>query len=169
MKPGNHDPSALELLWLDFDGVLHPCPLPETKRDSGRYEAELFQSADVLAEMLRPYPAVRLVLSTSWVLSYGLDRTRKLLPNELAQRVIGATFDEKSMDRYEFGEMPRHEQIIRDVAKRQPIRWLALDDDADDWPAGSLDNLVPMPSELGLSCEVARTETIRALTKTFGF
>jgi 5'-3' exonuclease len=61
MKPENHDPSALELLWLDFDGVLHPCPLPETKRDSGRYEAELFQSADVLAEMLRPCRAPRVV------------------------------------------------------------------------------------------------------------
>jgi hypothetical protein len=65
-------------------------------------------------------------------------------------------------------KLPRYEQVLRGIAKRKPARWLAIDDDTDHWPAKFFIHLVPLITELGLSCDLAKAETARAFASTFG-
>lgn len=127
------------MLYLDYDGVLHHenC-LWHPRRGAylvapARYT--LFQHAELLGRLLAPYPAVQIVLSTSWVLRYGCSATAKRLPPELQARVIGATFHARHTSADDFRYMPRGQQVIEDVTRRRPREWLALDDNEEGWPA----------------------------------
>jgi hypothetical protein len=125
------------VLYLDYDGVLHH----ENVRVSHKYgpflqapeRYRLFQHAELLAELLAPYPQVQIVLSTSWAVNYGLTAASKKLPSELQARVIGGTFHNRFMHKQEFRDTHRGQQVAADVARRQPRDWLALDDDEEGW------------------------------------
>lgn len=59
------------LLYLDFDGVLHPEDVWR-RPGWGVFVARppghrVFKNAALLEEVLAPYPEIRIVLSTSWV------------------------------------------------------------------------------------------------------
>jgi hypothetical protein len=86
----------------------------------------------------------------------------------LRQRVIGATFHARYMRKDEFSQISRYHQIIADVARRHPSRWLAIDDDLDGWPEIALTNVVRMPLVLGLGDSAAALELERRLEKVFG-
>ena len=77
------------ILFLDFDGVLHPV---------GGDVAPL-EYAPVLVQLLAPHSNVHIVLSTSWVGTFGFDNTRAMLPLELQHRVVGATY-RSPLERY---------------------------------------------------------------------
>ncbi|MEN3111711.1 HAD domain-containing protein [Uliginosibacterium paludis] len=68
------------LIFLDFDGVLH----------SVRSNARLFEHVARLAEMLAPYPAVRIVVSSSWRNAHEEDALQGFL-RPLAERMLGVT------------------------------------------------------------------------------
>ncbi len=145
------------LLYLDFDGVLHHDDvwLDRHNRPYLRGPGVLFEHADRLTQILAPYPEIKIVLSTSWVrvkrFSYSVDR----LPVELRQRVVGATWhsrfklDDDLVDWW-MHTSTRYEQITRDVRRRRPSYWLALDDDAEGWPDSASAHLVRCDSSLGL-------------------
>jgi hypothetical protein len=127
------------VLYLDFDGVVHPEPVHWSVRRGAYLTAELeaagrrlFEHAELLEELLEPYASLRIVLSTSWAVEYGYSRAAKRLPEGLRKRVIGATFH-SSMDRAAFRKMPRGGQVLSDVARRRPSVWLALDDTDEGW------------------------------------
>lgn len=69
------------ILFLDFDGVLHPeilgtpelCHLP------------------ALEELIREFPQVELVLSTSWRVVYTHDELLSLFSPDIRLRIVGAT------------------------------------------------------------------------------
>lgn len=143
-----------QVLYLDFDGVLHHenC---YWRQGFGAYlvappEYRLFQHADLLAELLAPYPAVEIVLSTSWVRRLRYSHAAKRLPPSLKSRVIGATFH-TWMDEDEFTNLPRGVQVWNDVVRRKPETWLALDDDYFGWPTWCLDNYVQTHETEGIS------------------
>lgn len=124
------------VLYLDFDGVLHPEDVwvrprggPYVRTPAGH---ALFEHAELLEDLLDPYPAVRLVLSTSWVCRYGFTRTVGFLPVRLASRCVGATFHGE-MNRYWFDQLTRGAQVHADVHRRMPARWLAVDDCGEGW------------------------------------
>lgn len=71
------------ILFLDFDGVLHPDPCFD--------EARLFENAPRLAEVLDAYPEVSVVLSTSWRMQRTLAELVEPLPQGLRERVIDVT------------------------------------------------------------------------------
>lgn len=126
------------VLYLDYDGVLHheKC-LWHPKRGAyldapPRYS--LFQHAELLVEVLAPFPTVQIVLSTSWQLQYGFSASKKRLPPTLQERVVGGTFHKRHMRKSEFFEIPRGEQVVEDVMRRRPAGWLALDDNYEGWP-----------------------------------
>lgn len=120
------------VLYLDFDGVLHhENVLWHPKRGAylvapPRYQ--LFQHAELLARELASFPDVEIVLSTSWVVQFGYDRTVRRLPASLGERCIGATFHSRIMDAEAFRCFPRPLQILVDVESRRPASWIALDD-----------------------------------------
>jgi hypothetical protein len=143
------------VLYLDFDGVLHPeevwrCP------GSGPYVAsppghQVFEHAALLERCLEPYPGLRIVLSTNWVLVFrSVRKVARRLPPGLRERVAGATFH-RQMDPGWFRSIPRGVQVWGDVCRRRPDAWLALDDDEAGWPAVGRAHLVRTDPVLGLS------------------
>ncbi|MDO8455311.1 MAG: HAD domain-containing protein [Burkholderiaceae bacterium] len=152
-KFGKPPSLGLRVLYLDFDGVLHhencfyrPRRGPYLIAPPGH---TVFQHLKLLESLLEPYPDVRIVLSTSWVRQYGFRRTAKFLGPTLQARAIGATFH-TAMGDDAFGALDRGLQIVRDVVSRKPLDWLAIDDDAQGWPAWCLDKLVHTDGEMGI-------------------
>ncbi|MBB5502196.1 HAD domain-containing protein [Paraburkholderia sp. MM5384-R2] len=143
------------VLYLDFDGVLHPEEVWRC-RGSGPYVAsppghQVFEHAALLARCLEPFPGVRIVLSTNWVLVFGsVRKVARRLPPALRERVVGATFH-RQMDGAWFRSIPRGVQVWGDVCRREPDAWLALDDDDAGWPAVCRRHLVHTDPVLGIS------------------
>jgi hypothetical protein len=164
------------VLYVDFDGVLHPDWVYRDRKrgiylDTNKAPGHrLFEHADSLASVLRPYPDIRIVLSTSWVHILGFSRARDRLPEELARRVIGATYHSQAHGQSEaareaFLRMRRGEQVWADVTRRQPARWFALDDAVEDWPDSIRDHLVACSSSDGLGDPSAREALQQMLAK----
>lgn len=158
------------VLYLDFDGVLHHENVlwhPRKGVYAGAPGFVLFEHAPVLEELLMPYPAVRIVLSTSWVRSYGCYGAAKRLPASLRTRVIGATFHSQ-MDERLFLSSSRGQQVVADVHRRCPSAWLALDDTDQGWIPAVRGNVVIIDERLGIS-EPGMPERIQAaLNRIFG-
>lgn len=134
-----------KVLYLDYDGVLrHENCLWHPRK--GVYldappEFTLFQHAPLLDELLKPYSDVLIVLSTSWVRTYGVTRTAKFLPEGLRQRVVGATFHSR-MDRISFMNLPRGQQVYEDFLRRKPANVVVIDDLNEGWDEPFSDHLV---------------------------
>lgn len=162
----------MDVIYLDFDGVCHPDAVYRYREaPTLRLRApghELFESAPLLEQLLVPFPSVGIVLSTSWVHELGFTIARGALPPALQERVVGATFDADHHHPGAFVRLPRHVQISDDIERRQPTRWLAVDDDGSGWPAASRDRLVLTPSELGLRSRPAALDLRRRLVMIFG-
>jgi hypothetical protein len=161
----------LDLLYLDFDGVLHTHDVWFTDQGPALGDASaghtLFEHAGLLAKVFMPYPQVSIVLSTAWVRRYGIRAAIAALPEPLAERVIGATFDPQRHT-VAFAHIARGYQVAADVSERAPRAWLALDDDVRDWPPEHRVNLVTTDRVLGISEPSVLAELIDALERTFG-
>jgi hypothetical protein len=150
------------VLYLDFDGVLHPETVymrpgkgPYIESPKGH---KLFEHVGLLERVLLPYPDVRIVLSTSWVRVYkGVARVARKLPPELRARVVGATYH-GAMEVESFKRAPRGMQIWSDVLRRQPDDWIAVDDDYLHWPSWARDKLVRTHEILGISAPTVLAE-----------
>ena len=159
------------VLYLDYDGVLHhenvlisPSKGPRLSAPDGYV---LFQHAELLEQILAPYPAVLIVLSTSWVRRYGCTKAAKNLRPALRSRVIGATFHSR-MDEQQFSEAPRGMQVWSDVLRRKPRDWLALDDDWLHWPKWCLDKYVRTHEHEGISDPGVEKEIREKLARMAG-
>lgn len=158
------------ILFLDFDGVLHPA---EVYRKAGQFlcAQPLFCWADPLIECLHGRAHVQIVISSTWPRVLGFQRARDHLPKPLRERVIGATWH-SAMRRHPEGEhllvhnwydqATRYEQILRWVthAEISSRDWVALDDQPTGWPSDEI-NLIRIDPALGLSDPTA----IRALAQ----
>lgn len=144
----------MRILYLDFDGVLHHERVYfEPERGFFIHagpQYRLFQHADLLCDLLRPHPDVRIVLSTAWVRQLGAEGAASQLPLELRTRVIGSTSD-RCLNEDDFWQMPRGQQVSQDVLARTPTHVLAVDDSDDGWPTSLKDCLVVTDSVLGIS------------------
>ena len=144
-----------QVLYLDFDGVLHPHPVyrhPKRGMHFGvtHQRHALFENAGLLVEALAPYPDVAIVLSTSWVRTLGFSRAKSFLPSVLSSKVIGASFHSR-MDKLEFDAMPRGNQVLADATRRSVTRWLALDDDEEGWLTSAPLHVVATHKTLGIN------------------
>lgn len=140
------------ILYLDFDGVLHPEYCYWHPRKGPYLKApghSLFEHLPLLEALLAPYPPVKIVLTTTWVQTYRFKGTARKLGPILRERVIGATYH-TGMNQENFRDIPRGQQIWGDAARRQPSGWVAIDDDASNWPEAVLDRLVHANGLLGL-------------------
>ena len=146
------------ILYLDFDGVLHPDEVYIVKgKVVLRAEGTLFMWADRLAEALADRPAVRVVLSTSWVREVGFRKAKASLPEMIQQLVIGSTFHTRMVGGWNtdsgddwFGKT-RYQQIVSDLRRREiGQKWVAVDDDVKGWAESARGNLVQTDPARGL-------------------
>ncbi|MCR5865676.1 HAD domain-containing protein [Aquincola sp. J276] len=160
----------MPVLYLDFDGVLHN---DHVYRVPGRgivvRDGCLFEWAHYLDEALQPYPSVRIVLSTSWVRELGFNRAKSYLAPSLQARVVGATFHRREHAptrelRWHWAQMPRGVQIMQDVERRRPSKWLALDDAVGEFNDAQRAQLIACDSERGLS-DLATRAQLQAMLK----
>lgn len=174
--PASRPRSADVVLYLDLDGVVHHEAVLWHPRHGismstilapGR---ELFEWIHYLEQALAPYPAVALVLSSTWCIRPGYANTLKRLPASLRSRFIGGTFHRRvhgqdPLARAEYQQAPRGMQVWADVERRRPREWLALDDDFDEWPEWARANLVACNGSAGLSEARVRTELSEKLQR----
>ncbi|NPT67366.1 hypothetical protein GS910_24495 [Paraburkholderia sp. RL16-012-BIC-B] len=117
-------------LFVDFDGTLHVGHAyigvdDAITLDSGR---PLLEFAPLLAELLEPYPDVKIVLTTSWVRRLPVERVIEYLPPELRRRVVGTTRDIKPRFSYVLDGTERT-YVVSSYAYGKRLRhWLAIDD-----------------------------------------
>lgn len=159
------------ILYLDYDGVLHPEPVYRHPRGGMYFSVEhtghhLFEYAEVLVEALAPYPHVAIVLSTSWVRVLSYSRARAYLPEALRSRVIGATFH-SGMNKFEFDAMSRGAQVLADATRRSAHSWVALDDDDEGWVGSVSRHLVLADGRKGLCQPQTVAELVEKLLEQF--
>lgn len=158
------------ILFLDFDGVLHPDAV--YLRLNGEIElrapGEFFMWAPVLIDALAEHPDIRIVLSTSWARELGYHKARKALPAELRQQVIGATWHSTMgrgwPDFIPYDAQTRYQQIATYLSRlTEPVPWLAIDDNATGWPGTQREHLIQTEPMRGLSAPEVQTELIGKL------
>ncbi|MBB5462343.1 HAD domain-containing protein [Paraburkholderia sp. Cpub6] len=140
------------VLFLDYDGTLHRGPTYRTRRGIVSSDPEriaLFEFAPLLDALLKPYPQLEIVLSTSWVPVLGFKRAKKFLPTSLRERVVGATFHSMYADAFAWPTIGRGIQVLRYVGVHRLRRWLAIDDQ-DDGAEGYEKHFVKCNQALGL-------------------
>ncbi len=160
------------VLFLDFDGVLHPDDVYRTR--SGlelRAPGQLMMHAGMLIEILKEFPLVRISLSTSWVRILGYRRARAALPPELQALTVSSTWHSRMPKApFEGYDMhSRYQQIHAAVIRAGLTNWIALDDDPfESWPDHDR-RLIRTDPGLGLSSVPIQEELrlkLRALVGT---
>jgi len=158
----------MKVLFLDFDGVLHPDAvyLVQGKVVLKMDGFSLFGFADVLVDELKPYPDVKIVLSTSWVPTFKcFDKVKGHLPDELSAKIVGATYH-SGFSKQEWRCMTRYQQIRRYVTRANLSEgdWIAVDNDAQGWPEDKCGNLVLTDDYGGLSDASAQADLAEKLS-----
>ena len=152
------------ILFLDFDGVLHPARAVMGQRGPELAgDGSLFIWAEPLGELLAERPHVQIVLSTSWARHLPYMQVRGYLPPALRSRVIGSTWHRIRTDpAYSYGlqfsywnDASRYRQVRRWVELYRVTRWVAIDDDAECWDDSDREHLVQTAPHTGLSDPVA--------------
>jgi hypothetical protein len=127
------------VLYLDFDGVLHPAdvrvteaePLRPRVYNGGPTDHPLLEHAGLLERILTPFADVKIILSTSWVRVLGYAFTVQQLPEGLRARVLGTIWQGELL---EHPPRTRYDAVQSDADARGVVHWLALDDDVEGWP-----------------------------------
>jgi Swiss Army Knife RNA repair-like protein len=111
----------VHLLFLDFDGVLHPA--------ASDGEGHCFCRLPLLERLLREVPSVRIVISSSWRHAYSLAQLRRLFSSDIAARVVAVT------PILEDAEATRAEEIKAYLYEHPEVEsFVVLDDDGCPWP-----------------------------------
>ncbi|MDD5297958.1 MAG: HAD domain-containing protein [Rhodocyclaceae bacterium] len=120
------------ILFLDFDGVLHPV-FP--RRDRTDEENQFFSCLPRLEAILREFPQCEIVIISSWREHRPWEVVIGAFAPDIAQRIIGATPVIKAAERH-YTKHPRFDEIRMFLAERDQAStcWLALDDDHALYP-----------------------------------
>lgn len=146
------------ILFLDYDGVLHPADVELVRHESHEPYVEMMKRGYTLfcwvGELERilddedPHGRIKIILSTSWGYHFGLE-ARRYLPESLKSRVIG---------KMDHSLLPRGELIVKHARKNGIEHWIALDDDRYRWPYDYQDQLVYCDSDTGISEQKVQNE-----------
>jgi HAD domain in Swiss Army Knife RNA repair proteins len=110
------------ILFIDFDGVLHP-----------QYEGittpvdELFCHLPLFESVMREFPQVRIVISSTWRNAFTLEELRKRFSQDIGARIIGVT---PILDFDVYHPTRREQEILAWLAETESSErpWVALDD-----------------------------------------
>lgn len=139
------------ILFLDFDGVLHPAICSS--------DADLLCRRPLLEAVLRDFPQVQIVVSSTWRESRTLPQLQAMFSSDISVRIIGATPRWQDLqDDATMGNYVRQAEI--ETWLRQAGRvweaWVALDD--QPWLFRPfLANLVRSDPATGLTEEICAT------------
>jgi len=107
-----------KLLFLDFDGVLHPSHLTSESPFSRVYLLEEALTGQDLG----------IVISSSWRFTHNLEKIKKILPKSIGNLIIGAT------GAPHIGKHPRFNEINDFLSQHEHSVWRALDDSYWEFP-----------------------------------
>lgn len=177
------DTMTKEILYLGISGVLHPSAstyeLVQGRNPwtDGHFE---YEAAPWLAEELKPWPNVRIVLTSTQPWAKGLPAVLGALGPALASRVLGFTYaDLTTKLRRGRRQLPlsdadywRHNksEIVRlHVLWLQPSAWVAIDDETILWTAEEREqHLVAVDGCKGLLDPAAQDRLLTVLEGNFG-
>ena len=109
-----------KVLYLDFDGVLHPA--------SPGIDG-LFSKAHLLEPLLEAHP-IPIIVASSWRFTHSLKTLQSKLPKAIAQHVAGTTGTAVIGKHARFQEITKHLQANSDIHD-----WRALDDSYWEFPS----------------------------------
>jgi len=134
--------STSPVLFLDFDGVTHPEPC---------FQDVVFCRMHLIEAVLLAFPAVDIVISSSWRDHYPLSELQEFFCEKLRPRVVGVTPSIKNPSRdWLPGHVPQFErqwEIETWMKANRPwsTPWLAIDDRAH-WFMPDCPNLLLLDS-----------------------
>lgn len=132
--------SFTTILFLDFDGVLHPVGGVPAKQRLARLP--------LLEELLRE-PALRevgIVISSTWRVAYSMAQLRSVFAPDIRMRVFDRT---PQLDGYV--AHARHAEISAWLALHPEVRhWIAVDDDVRGFPGAAHGHAVFTAADTGL-------------------
>ena len=111
----------IKILFLDFDGVLHP--LNSEKEN-------LFCKVHYLEKALEG-TSCKIVITSNWRLTYSTEKMSELLPRSIRKLVIGATEVLNEINHKRFIEI---ESYLSTHINLSSIDWRAIDDSPQDFP-----------------------------------
>lgn len=118
---------AATVIFLDFDGVLHPV---HPRDDLPEAEAKPFCYMGRFAQVMRDFSATEIVISSTWRLHRSVEQLREYFPADLQSRVVGMT--PSLVDDERFGG--RHLEALAWLDEHRPgAAWIALDDLTTAW------------------------------------
>lgn len=119
------------LLFLDFDGVLHPAP--PHNRDTG-----VMSCLERFEAVTRDFPGWNIVISSSWRQAFSSDVIKGFFSDDIGDRVVGMTpVLDPGLPCLKQREI---EQYLANTGQSH-LPWLALDDHADEFEE-ALPNLI---------------------------
>lgn len=113
------------LIFLDFDGVLHPFLHRHTQR--------AFCYLPRFENVLRAFPRTKVVVTSTQRETKSLLELRSLFAPDVARAIIGATPVKTLLNAEDIFEV-RYREIQSYLAGSLDSRWVALDDDATLFP-----------------------------------
>lgn len=139
------------ILFLDFDGVLHPIYNRPTGTD--------FSKLPLLEDWLRNYPHVNVVISSSWREVMDLEDLQHIFSRDIRHRVIDKC---PIIPSDQATEHWRHAEIMAWIENAKYAGpWLALDDAVDAFQEDCY-QLVICESEIGIDDSVIQELTNRS-------
>ena len=140
----------IRILFLDIDGVLRRkgAPLYALEPDlCARFE-----------RVVRAVPGVQIVVTSSWREAFSLDEIREHFVASVARRIVGVTPSARLRDDFD-----RYREVKAYLKRHDgaDVRWVAVDDDPENYPPGA--PVVMVDPEVGLD-DVAAAELVRRLS-----
>ena len=110
------------ILFLDFDGVLHP---------NGCWRDRHFEYLPNLEQVLRDLPAVQVVISSTWRHAESLDQLRSRFSPDVRHRIVGVTPSWRDLGgTHQAARQRECEAWLASQLASRATAWLAVDDTA---------------------------------------
>jgi hypothetical protein len=126
------------ILFLDFDGVLHPFSRPNGPLVHVPY----------FERVLRDFPDVDIVISSAWREAHSLQQLRAFFSEDIAQRIVGVTPQLDSL-KHPFIREAEIVAWLRDTGRASET-WVAVDDIASFF-SPDCRNLVLVDTDVGFN------------------
>jgi hypothetical protein len=138
------------VLFLNFDGVLHPNAVKFDQSNTPALDApghRLFENSTALAQIAADFIDLRLILNTWWTYRIGLDACIHLLPNVLASRVTGSVVPHAKM----CAKLPHRISLANEAATNSKDLVLILDHADARYPKHLLPTTFLLEPQVGLA------------------